>query len=212
MSCGNHYLCEYAKQFNEQVVYNPTTIDTENLHTLATKKTSKENARPVIGWTGTQGTLKYLAPLVPILKELENEFDFDFHVICNQNPNYDLKRFRFIPWSKEDEIEQLAKFSIGLMPLVDDAWAKGKCGFKALQYMALETPPVVSPVGVNSSIVQHNTNGFIATTNEEWNTILRYCLEHPDELSSIKKNARTTILEHFSVESNKNNVLNLLYS
>ena len=129
VSCGNEYLCNYAKNYNENVVYNPTTIDTEHYHNI----TKDHDISPVIniGWSGTHSTIQYLNHIVPVIEKLEAEFDFEFIVISDLNPDFKLKSLKFIPWNKSKEIEDLLRFNIGLMPLENDKWAQGKCGFKA---------------------------------------------------------------------------------
>ncbi|OJJ23912.1 group 1 glycosyl transferase [marine bacterium AO1-C] len=202
VSVGNEYLGDYARQFNSNVVYNPTTIDTVHLHN---QTKTQNNEKLVIGWTGSHSTLPYLDFLEPILKQLEQEYSFEFQVIANQPPQLNLKSLVFKPWNKATEIEDLLAFNIGVMPLSDDQWAKGKCGFKALQYMALGIPPLVSPVGVNTRIVQNQENGFICGTPEEWHQALLQLMQTPDLRASLGTKARQTVEDHYSVTSNQNN-------
>lgn len=153
ISCGNNYLEEYASQYNKSTIVIPTTIDTT--YHKPVESPHKKSYPIIIGWTGTHSTAKYLNPIIPIIEDLESKHDIIFKVISNQNPKLSLSSFEYIPWNKETEIEDLNTFDIGIMPLVDDIWAKGKCGFKGLQYMALGIPSVMSPVGVNNHIIQH---------------------------------------------------------
>jgi glycosyltransferase involved in cell wall biosynthesis len=95
------------------------------------------------------------------------------------------------------------------MPLPDDEWSKGKCGFKALQYMALEVPAVVSPVGVNPKIIDHGVNGFLCSTCEEWNDALKKLIEDPDLRKRIGINGRKKVMENYSVLSNSKTFLSL---
>ncbi len=106
--------------------------------------------------------------LVPVFKELEKTEEFELQVICDVAPKFKLKSCKYLPWKKETEIEDLLNFNVGLMPLPDDIWSKGKCGFKALQYMALGIPAVVSDVGVNAQIVDHGINGCVCKSIEDW--------------------------------------------
>ncbi len=205
-SCGNEYLCNHARQFNKNVVLNPTTIDTENLHNKVKNQNSK---KIVIGWTGSHSTLKYLEPMVPIIEKLEQEFDFEFLVICNRKPDWNLKSLRFLPWNKETEIEDLMEVNFGLMPLPDDEWAQGKCGFKALQYMALGMPALVSPVGVNLEIVSHGADGYICATNEDWEQYIKLLLSDEKLRTNMGLKARAKIIEKYSVLSNTENFLAL---
>ncbi|MCR5887053.1 glycosyltransferase family 4 protein [Hymenobacter sp. J193] len=209
VSCGNAYLRDYALQFNAHSFINPTTLDTENLHNRI--RDQYLPGRPIIGWTGTHTTLRHLDLIWPVLERLEQEgYDFEFRVISNQGPEYaGLRNFRFTPWNKETEIADLSQFNLGLMPLVDDPWARGKCAFKALQYMSLGMPALVSPVGMNTEVVQDGQNGFVCDTPEQWYNALRELLASQDLRATQGTAARRTIVERYSVVSNKENFLRL---
>lgn len=206
VSCGNEFLCSFARLYNSNVVYNPTTIDTVNLHNQVK---NQEEGDFIIGWTGSHSTIRYLSGLLPVLIELEKEFRFEFRVISDLPPEFELKSLRFVKWKKSSEIEDLLSFHVGVMPLEDDKWAKGKCGFKALQYMALGIPALVSPVGVNTSIVDDGVNGFICSTDAEWKDALSKLMSDSALRKQIAENTRKKIENHFSVNSNSNNFLNL---
>jgi glycosyltransferase involved in cell wall biosynthesis len=209
-SCGNSYLATYARQYNPQAIVNPTTIDTVHLHNQVRDQLG--SGPLVIGWTGTHSTLKYLHPIVPVLVQLEAEgLEFEFRVISNQPPEFDqpLRSLRFVPWQKATEIPDLLTFHVGLMPLEDDPWAKGKCAFKALQYMALGIPALVSPVGMNTEVVQDDYNGYICRTPADWHQRLRQLLLDAAHRQALGKAARTTIEQHYSVLANTTNFLNL---
>ncbi|GAA3992722.1 glycosyltransferase [Hymenobacter antarcticus] len=209
-SCGNAYLAAYARQFNPNTVINPTTIDTIRLHNRTRNQTTP--GKLIIGWTGTHSTLKYLLPVLPVLAQLEAEgLDFEFRVISNQAPELPmkLKSLNFMPWNKMTEIDDLLSFHFGLMPLEDDPWAKGKCAFKALQYMALGMPAIVSPVGMNSEVVQNGCNGYVCVSQEEWYSAIKGLLLDPVLRTELGKAARRTVKERYSVESNSANFLNL---
>jgi glycosyltransferase involved in cell wall biosynthesis len=220
ISCGNAYLADYAKQFNSNVIINPTTIDTEQVHnpyrlmkiTPSRQKEliSKDNSSVVIGWTGSHSTLKYLKSLETVLGKIEAKFEqVSFMVIADRKPEMRLRRLNFIPWNKETEVEDLFRLDIGIMPLPDDEWAKGKCGFKALQYMALGIPAVISPVGVNNTIIQHGVNGFLADTEQEWFEALSQLIEKKELRKNIGIKAIETVEKNYSVNSNKKRFLNL---
>ncbi|NBW35228.1 MAG: glycosyltransferase family 1 protein [Cytophagia bacterium] len=210
ISCGNDYLASYAKQFNANVVVNPTTIDTEKLQASKSSKKDNINQNIVIGWTGSHSTLKYLENISSILKKIEERFEnVSFLVIANRAPSLNLKNLTFIEWRAETEIEDLQKMDIGLMPLPDDEWAKGKCGFKALQYMALGIPPVISPVGVNNTIIQYGVNGFLADTEQEWLDVISKLIEGKELRKIIGVQASETVEKNYSVKSNKENFLKL---
>jgi glycosyltransferase involved in cell wall biosynthesis len=206
VSCGNDYLCQFAQQFNSNVVYNPTTIDTENYHNKIRHQTKDKF---VIGWTGSHSTIKYLDGLVPVLAQLEKKYTFEFRVISDVKPDLALDSLVFVKWQKETEIDDLLEFSVGVMPLVHDQWSEGKCGFKALQYMALGIPALVSPVGVNTKIVDHGLNGFICQTNEDWLEKLEILMNDFELLQRISKETRAKIIRDYSVHSNRENFIKL---
>lgn len=200
VSCGNAYLRAYAQQFNEQAIINPTTIDTKHLHNQV--RDQQAPGKLVIGWTGTHSTLKYLHQIVPVLARLEQEFDFEFRVISNQPPALPLQSLVYQPWRKDTEIADLLGFHVGLMPLEDDLWAQGKCAFKALQYMALGEPALVSPVGMNTEVVTDGVNGNICATPEEWEVALRRLLLNADLRAEMGAAARQTVEKRYSVTAN----------
>jgi glycosyltransferase involved in cell wall biosynthesis len=115
----------------------------------------------------------------------------------------------FTPWKKATEIEDLAKFSIGVMPLSDDDWTKGKCGFKALQYMALGIPTIASNVGVNPEIIEHGINGFLADSPQEWLACLRQMYHESARSRAIGQAAVATVRRRYSVTANCTLYLNL---
>lgn len=206
VSAGNEYLAKYAAQFNKNVAIIPTTIDTIHHHNLPTDYNQE---RVVIGWTGTHTTMRYLDFLVPVIKELEKTYAFDFLIISNEAPTYHLNSLRFLKWKKETEIQDLSKISIGVMPLENDIWAEGKCGFKGLQYMALGIPALMSPVGVNNQIIDHTKNGYLLKTAEEWKEQLAVLLKDKALRMQIGKAGKQTIEEKYSVSANQQKYLDL---
>ena len=206
VSVGNKFLGEFASMHNKNVVINPTTIDTDEHHNSTTDHSNKKF---VIGWTGSHSTVQYLDDIFQILKRLEEKHDFEFHVICDVPPKFNLKSLKFIPWTKLAEIDDLLTFNVGVMPLPDDIWAKGKCGFKALQYMALGIPAVVSGVGVNADIVDHGINGCVCKTPDDWYTSLDKLMSDPSYLKKLSEKTRDKIVNSYSVKSNTENFLSL---
>jgi len=206
VSAGNQFLQTYAQQFCKNAVFNPTTIDTINVHNLTSNHFTN---KVIIGWTGTHSTLFYLQPLVPVIEKLALKFNFEFRLISNQAPDFEIPNLNFVKWNLDSEIEDLSQIQIGLMPLEEDAWAKGKCGFKALQYMALGTPALVSPVGVNSIIVQNDYNGFVCNTPEDWYKHLSDLIQNAEKRNTLGSNAKLFIENNYSVNANKINFLSL---
>jgi glycosyltransferase involved in cell wall biosynthesis len=201
VSAGNQYLCDYALQFTKYVTKMPTTVDTENVH--RERAVRKDDSRIVIGWTGSHSTLKYLDDLIPIIRNIQQKYpQVDFMVIADRDPALKLERYIFRQWSSTSEIDDLLKLDIGVMPLPDDEWSRGKCGFKALQYMSLSIPSVISPVGVNTEIIQHGINGYLCSTDEQWTETLIRLIDTPELRASIGKAGKVTVMERYNVLSN----------
>ena len=163
VSVGNTFLGEYAGKYCKNIIVVPTVVDTIKSHA---QLQDQDTDTPAVGWTGTFSTLKYLDIILPAIKRLQEKYDFTFIVIANKDPQLPLKNYRFIYWSKETEIADLLQLHIGLMPLNNTELEKGKCGFKAIQYMSLGIPAVVSPVGVNLLIITDGENGFVAADEQ----------------------------------------------
>ena len=198
---GNSYLANYAHIFNQNVLIIPTTINT-NYH-----KTFKQTTKtPIcIGWTGSSTTIKHFDLAVPFLKRLKEIYKetISFKIIVDidyYQPDLNLKSTR---WTEETEISELDKIDIGIMPLPDDNWSKGKCGFKGIQYMALEKPTVMSPVGVNVDIINDGKNGYLASSDKEWIEKLSALIESEELKQKIGKAGRKTIVEKYSLDSQK---------
>ncbi|MFY0599360.1 MAG: glycosyltransferase [Cyclobacteriaceae bacterium] len=209
VSAGNEYLADFARQYCSQVEIFPTIVDTGVHSPNAQAHKHPITQSPIIGWTGSHSTLFYLNELLPVLLELENDTEFEFLVIANKNPELPLKGFRFLPWNKETEIEDLSQIDIGVMPLEDNEWAKGKCGFKLIQYLSLEIPAVASPVGVNDQIVLDGKTGYLASSPSEWKEKLLSLIEDCELRKQIGIEGRKLIEEKYSVKSQQENFLNL---
>jgi glycosyltransferase involved in cell wall biosynthesis len=172
-----------------------------------------DNTTPVIGWTGTHSTIQQLDILWPILDELIDEIPFVFHIISDDFPNIKRDYVRHIHWNKTSEIEDLMQFDIGVMPLFNNEWEKGKCGFKLLQYMALEIPSIASNVGVNNEIINQVGLGMLIYQNnpEEWLNAFRQLLTNRKLRKEMGVNARERVIEKYSVLANKDKVMGLFF-
>lgn len=206
VTVGNEYLAQYARQYSQNVKIVPTTIDLNYHFANGQKKTSPQIC---IGWTGTFTTIKHFELAIPILEKLKEKYKEKvcFRVIANiDSLNYDLL-IDLIKWNKKTEIEDLLEFDIGIMPLPDDEWSKGKCGFKGLQCMALKIPVILSPVGVNSEIVEHEKNGLLANNESEWFDYLCQLIDSDDMRKTIGQEGFNTVKEKYSVDVWKEKVL-----
>jgi len=205
---GNNYLADFAKRYCERVEVIPTTID------LAYHEIKKvKSPETCIGWTGSFSTLPYFELLLPVLSRLKSEFsDLKFKIIVDEKKHYPELDTNTTLWSKETEIEELNTISIGIMPLPNDEWTNGKCGFKGLQYMSLKKPCVMSGVGVNTEIIDSGKNGFLANSDEEWYARLKLLIIDEKLRDTFGEAGYQTIKERYSVEGNKLKYLELFNS
>ncbi|HNP06969.1 MAG TPA: glycosyltransferase [Cyclobacteriaceae bacterium] len=215
VSCGNTYLIEYAKVFNNNVRLNPTTIDTLDYHNpkrfdKASLRTQEGVSGIVIGWTGSHSTLKYLESIQKTLREIENtNRNVHFLVIADKPPKLRLKNLIFKKWTASNEVSDLMLADIGIMPLPNDEWTKGKCGFKILQYMALEIPSIASNVGINGQIIESGVNGYLCSTESDWLDALNKLISSTELRNKIGKIGRVTVTNHYSLSANSENFLKL---
>lgn len=191
---GNAFLRDYALQYNPAVTVVPTTIETATYRPLPVRAPH----RPVIGWTGSYSTEQYLALVRPALERLRARYDFKLVVVGGGTFTAQGVEVEHRPWRSATEVADLADFDIGIMPLPDAQWERGKCGLKALQYMALGVPVVVSPVGCNTEIVEHGRNGFLAATSGQWQELLGRLLEDATLRLALGEAGRKTVEASYS--------------
>src|SRR6266850_5715289 len=205
---GNSYLAEYARQFNPHLTIVPTTIDTEKYSV----RQANPSDIPVIGWTGSFSTVQHLDTLRGALQKLAERERFRLRVIGT--PEYRLEgvTVEALPWRSESELDDLRPIDIGVMPLPNDAWSKGKCGLKALQFMALGIPTICSPVGVNTEIIQDGQNGFIADTEPEWVDKMGRLLRSSELRNQLGLAGRGTVEQKYSAIAQAPRVYEVLQS
>jgi glycosyltransferase involved in cell wall biosynthesis len=204
---GNSYLANFAGQFNKNVRIIPTTVDLNQYTRVQKDRTDKI----CIGWSGSVTTIKHFELAVPVLLKLKQKYGEQLLIKLISNTYYynEALGLEGILWTAETEIRELSQFDIGIMPLPDDKWAKGKCGLKGLQYMALEIPTIMSPVGVNTEIIRDGENGYLASTEEEWIAKLSLLIESEELREKIGKAGRVTVEQNYSVDAQKENYLQL---
>lgn len=196
--CGNAYLAEHVSCWNPRVVIIPTPVDTDRF------VPGKREPEPVIGWTGTKGGLKNLHEIEPALAAvLRDNPRARLRIICDERPHLTAvppDQVEFIPWSERDEVAAIQGMAIGIMPLVDTPWARGKCSFKMLSYMACGLPVVVSPVGMNSNVLKQGNVGLAAVTSNDWIDALAGLLRDPDMRQRMGQEGRRVVVEAYSVQ------------
>jgi glycosyltransferase involved in cell wall biosynthesis len=196
---GNNYLKRYARQLNDKVVLIPTTVDTSR---FVPPSQAKKQEGICIGWSGSHTTIKHFENAIPFLLKLKKKFGslIRFKVIGDPDYSFPELDIQGIAWTEASEVEELSGIDIGIMPLPDDEWTKGKCGLKGLSYMSLEIPAVMSSVGVNTEIIQDGVNGYLASTEEEWLEKLSKLIESPELRKQLGAAGRKTVVENYSVQ------------
>lgn len=202
---GNQFLADYALPFNNQVMIIPTTIDTE----LYTVRESADNGRIVIGWSGSFSTIPHFEMALEALIRIREKYGnaVEFLVIGDAGYSNSPLGIKGMAWNYETEIADLHRMDIGIMPLPDDEWARGKCGLKGLQYMACGIPAIMSPVGVNKEIIIDGKNGFLAKDNNEWIEKISILIENAELRKQFALKGRQTVEEKYSVQANKEKYL-----
>jgi len=206
---GNRYLFEYAMQFNKNVRLIPTTIDTDIYTPLSVTETDKNKI--TIGWSGSKTTIDHFREAIPVLQHIKGKYKNQVQIKVMGDASFSDENLdaSSSDWRLETEIEDLRTFDIGIMPLPDDEWSRGKCGLKGLQYMALEIPTIMSRVGINSEIIDNGVNGFLASTKEEWVQSLSILINDKTLRKQMGEKGREKVINHYSVDSNKDNFLSL---
>ena len=198
--CGNSYLADNFSKWNDNVAVIPTGVDTESLRPLGS---GNERAELTIGWIGTRANYPYLETISPALTEvLKSDRRVTLQIVSNTFPEF-LRhlgnQLDFRQWQPGIERELLPRFSVGIMPLRDDDWGKGKCAFKMLQYMAVGIPVVVSPVGVNAELLRQGDVGLAAVTCAEWSESLTSLLRDERQRTRLGGNGRRLAVANYSL-------------
>lgn len=199
---GNDRLAAYATQFSSHVTVVPTVVDTERFvperSRLATSS-DRSGETITIVWIGLAYNLKYLDVLAPALRALQERYHVKLRVVCSQPPEMPGVDLEFRPWNFNHEVVDLQDAAIGVMPLEDTEWARGKCGLKLLQYLSVGLPAVASPVGVNSDIIVNGENGFLASTEQEWYSSLEALCGQPQLRTRMGQAGRRTVESRYSL-------------
>jgi glycosyltransferase involved in cell wall biosynthesis len=199
ITVGNDYLAAYARQRNANTFVVPSTIDLSEYPFIPEPR---EHGKFIVCWTGSISTLAHFERGRPALERLATKVPLLVKVICSAPSERPIAgaEMRFIPWTAEREAQDVGSCHVGIMPLPDDEFSRGKCAMKALQYMATGRPVVISPVGVNVDVVEHGCNGFLAGTNEEWVEALLQLARSPELRKQMGLAARETVVERYSAE------------
>lgn len=202
---GNRYLASKAiesRAKNVEIV--PTVIDISRYG----RKEIKDTSKTIIGWIGSPSTYKYVKTILPAIEKLSLKYPIAFHVVgANEEDNVLVKS---IAWTEATEIQSVLNFDIGIMPLEDSPWEKGKCSYKLIQYMGCGLPVVASPVGMNNEVVEENKNGFLAQNEAEWISALEKLINDPELRKEFGENGRKKVEECYTLQQNSNKIIAIL--
>jgi glycosyltransferase involved in cell wall biosynthesis len=200
---GNETLRKYAVQFNKKVVVIPTVVDTSKYRPALQPRHNSDH-RTIIGWIGSDPNRGDLDHMKPVFDWVGNNYKdrVVFQTIGSRPLEMETElTLEFVPWTLEKSISELQKFDIGIMPLHDNAWNRGKCGLKLIQYMAVGAAPISSQVGINNEIIEHGVSGFLASNDDEWIDYLSQLIDEKVRRKRIGEAARVRIESRYSVKS-----------
>jgi glycosyltransferase involved in cell wall biosynthesis len=207
VAAGNDVLAGVARASARAVTVLPTSIDTAAYQTT----TATPADPPTVVWIGSPENLIYLEMIRPALARLTLRHPtLKMRVICSQFPLWPEINVESVAWSSASEAGSLAAAHIGVMPLTDDAWSRGKCAFKLLQYMAAGLPCVASPVGANTEAVIDGVNGFHARTVDDWERSLQSLIESPELRARFGANGRAHVESRYAMRRYQERYLELL--
>jgi glycosyltransferase involved in cell wall biosynthesis len=197
---GNEFLADWFSQYHNDIVILPTAVDTERFFPL---NVSPYSDISVIGWSGTSGNLRYLYAIEPALdKVLRSRQNVELHIVSDRAPRFRKlpeQKIKYTQWSIENEVSTIQNMDIGIMPLDDTDWTRGKCSYKMLLYMACGLPVVVSPVGMNTKILDEDQVGLGAKTFQDWADAIIYMLDHQEKRQYMGERGRSLVERQYSI-------------
>lgn len=207
VACGNEVLAGAARGAARRISILPTSIDAS----AYVPTSAAEDAPPTIAWIGSPENLVYLEMIRPALARLARRHPaLRLRVICSRFPEWPEVGIERVPWSEQTEAQALAGAHIGIMPLSDDEWSRGKCAFKLLQYMAASLPCVASPIGANREAVLDGVSGFHARTDADWERGLGRLIESPGLRARFGAMGRAHVEYRYSMRTYRMRYVELL--
>ncbi len=197
VTAGNKHLATYARALNANVTVLPSVVDTAKF----TPQSQAKSSIFTVGWIGSPSTAHYLQSLTVPLKILGQEQPLRFVVVGGKAPFIENVEVLEVPWSENTEVNLINNFDVGVMPLPNDEWARGKCAFKLVQYMACGVPVVASKVGANIDLVTEEC-GFLAGSDTQWVNALRQLRDQPSIRQDMSMSSRNRVVESYSLDSN----------
>lgn len=205
---GNSYLADRAAAAGaHHIDIIPTVVDTA----LYQPAPHPKEEPLIVGWIGTPKTSDYLRPLLPVFEKIHRELGTRFVAVGAQQSDFDGTVVEVWPWTQQTEVNLVQRFDIGIMPLNDTPWERGKCGYKLIQCMACAVPVIASPVGVNTEIIEDGVNGYLASSPDEWAAQLRSLLADPNTRQQLGQSGREKIIQSYSLQAHAPRLLQLLH-
>ena len=209
VTVGNEYLGNYARRAGaKRVSYIPSVIDLDRYNLIV----QSENSVFSIGWIGTPATEKYLYLIHQALREVCKDGSARLILVGSNLTELNGVPTEIHTWSEQTEVAKIQRFDVGIMPMPDEAWAKGKCGYKLIQYMACAKPVIASPVGVAHQIIEDGKNGFLAATTADWVKALSVLREYRGLRERMGKSGRVKVERNYSLQITAPRLLSLLRS
>ena len=201
--CGNDYLAQYVTAAGGRALIVPTVVDTDHFR----PGLRRDQLPLTVGWIGSPSTWRYVEPLLPTLLPAMARLGARFRVVGAGPTARGIAGIDAVEWDEAREVADLQAMDIGLMPVPDEPWARGKCGYKLIQYMACGVPGIASPVGVNGVIVDHGVDGLLARSPADWGAALDQLARNPDLRARMGGQGRAKVVAHYSLQSQQPVVL-----
>jgi glycosyltransferase involved in cell wall biosynthesis len=199
--CGNSFIAETAIRWNPSICLLPTAVDTDRFVPSAIPL--RDDGKRIIGWSGLAVSLKYVyeieEALLPILTKDRNVV---LRIVSEKAPRFKslpVAQVEYVPWSPQNEVQTIQEMTVGIMPIEDSLWSRGKCSYKMLLYMSCGIPVIVSPVGMNAEVLAQGRVGFGPKSIREWTEALDALLESPEEAQTMGVAGRQVVEEHYAL-------------
>lgn len=206
----NPVVADYARRFNSQVTELSLGFDLERYRPQPDPAYQNQPRPFRIGWIGTPGGYPYLHLIADALRQLSQNYPIELCVISSQPFTLEGINVVNLPWGLETEVRDLLTCDVGIMPLPDSEWASGKSGCKMLQYMAVGVPAIVSPIGINASVIQHNQNGLTAISTAEWYEAFERLIKNPELRRDLGRAGRAYVEQHNNQARNAEKLIAIL--
>lgn len=193
---ANSYLADYARQYSRQLTIIPSSVDTDS---YGPSKKTVTSGPVVIGWMGSSTSQTHLEAFAPVLRDLSARRGVLLRAVSDREPELPGIKFEWRRWSAATEVAELAAFDIGIMPMPDDQWARGKSAMKALLCMAMGVPVICSAVGMNCEVIRHGQNGMLAASPQEWLNHFDLLVSDPTERERLGASGRQTVEHGYSM-------------